>query len=80
MTRIHTTTRWAIVGRCGIYTGQWLTRRAAIVAHVRDMGLGNHLWISGGYTLDQIREGWRHWHACGDRAVKVTITWKEPAK
>ncbi len=39
MARTHTVTRWAIVGRHGLYTGQWLTRKAAIRDHVNHKGV-----------------------------------------
>ena len=32
-------TRWVIVGDCGLYTGQWLTRREAILEHVNMQGV-----------------------------------------
>ena len=35
-----TETRWVIVGDCGLYEGQWQTRKAAIWNHVHDTGRG----------------------------------------
>jgi hypothetical protein len=29
--------RWVIIGNCGLYTGQWLTRRDAIEQHCREI-------------------------------------------
>lgn len=31
-------TRWVIIGRCGLYIGQWLRRRDAIYYHCKDKG------------------------------------------
>lgn len=30
--------RWVIVGNCGLYTGQWLTRKRAIEVHTWELG------------------------------------------
>ena len=29
---------WAVVGRCGLYVGWWMTRRETIYYHTRDKG------------------------------------------
>jgi hypothetical protein len=35
---VKTETRWVIVYKQGLYTGQWLTRKDAIEEHTRDKG------------------------------------------
>ncbi len=66
-------TRWAITGECGLYTGQYLTRREAIADHV--WHLDRPVSRFAGSTLDpgQLKI-WRRCQARGDRAVKVSIT------
>lgn len=61
---------WAIAGRYGLYTGWWFTRREAIDAHVRALYGGT----------ESSSEAWKKCRGCGDRAVRVTITWNEEAK
>jgi hypothetical protein len=70
-------TRWVIVGENGLYTGQWLTRREAVIAHsalmrsIDDPELSQHAW-----TLSTAhREVWNRLRRQGDRAVKATITY-----
>lgn len=89
MSRTRTATRWVITYDQGphfrgLYTGQWLTRKAAIRAHLDDKGVPA---IIAGIPCHQSprsekqrREGWCYWQSKGDRAVKATITWQEPAK
>lgn len=90
MRRAHTATRWVIVGRHGLYTGQHLTRRAAILEHVNAKGVPCGITISVGTGVavktqafrvpigeKALREGWRYWRKQGDRAIKATITWEE---
>lgn len=79
-------TRWVIVGRHGLYTGQWLTRKAAICAHVNDKGVpitdphpdDNRPFIAP-VGEKALLAGWPYWRKQGDRAVKATITWEEPS-
>jgi len=77
-----TETRWAIVGDYGLYTGQCLTRREAILEHVNAKGVPNGNWGPTKETLysvpvgvEALMKGWRYWRKQGDRAVKTTITW-----
>ena len=93
--RKRTETRWVIVYDQGpyfqgLYTGQWLTRKAAIQAHCEDKGgypccanaeqIGHPGAFRGPVGDAEIAVAWRHWRKQGDRAVKATITWEEPAK
>lgn len=63
-------TRWAITGDCGLYVGQYLTRRDAIADHVshRDKSLSKFAPLDD----DQLAV-WKKCQAQGDRAVKVRI-------
>jgi hypothetical protein len=62
MTRTRTETRWVIIGPHGLYTGQYITRKDAIIEH------------------EQAFCGrWAQFRRLGDRCVKATITWEEPA-
>jgi len=72
------TTRWVIVSDdCGLYTGQWLTRKDAIAEHVsmvrrkEEPEVDPRPWKLTTAHL----EIWRRCKACGDRAVKATITY-----
>lgn len=75
--------RWAIVGNCGLYVGQELTRAAAIAKHVHDGRLFGEpevsRWAIHGILSPDQRAIWRRCRKNGDRAVKVTITWDEPS-
>ncbi len=65
----HTETMWAIVGKDGFYGGTtWLTRTDAITSRC---------WYGPYSGIARIRE-WANHRNHGDRAVKVTITYKYP--
>jgi len=74
-------TRWGIVGKYGLYIGQWQSRKDAIAAHVYET---RHIdekptsqFVFGG-ALDELQR--RRWDRCkrnGDRAVKLQISWAE---
>ena len=59
--------RWAIVGRHGLYTGWWFTRAEAISKHVNDK------LIVPSRSFPNERIAWRFLRSRGDRAVRVTI-------
>jgi hypothetical protein len=63
--------RWAIIGDCGLYVGQYLTREDAIADHVwsRDASLRKFAPLD-----DEQRAQWRKCKSQGDRAIKVLIT------
>ena len=63
-------TRWVIVGECGLYVGQWQTRKAAISAHASDFLWGHFP------TKRQIADQWKECRKRGDKAVKATITFE----
>lgn len=98
ITRSRTITReairWVIIRShpdVGLYTGNWLTRKEAIRAHVEAKGVPtllngrvNGYRMAGPSTIlcdanleKDIADGWRYWRAKGDRAVKAVITWPE---
>lgn len=80
--KTRTETRWVIVGRHGLYTGQCLTRQTAIMEHVNAKGVfTGHLDYPGMQPVyrtpigkDALMAGWRYWYRRGDRAVKAKIT------
>ena len=55
---------WAIVGKYGLYTGTWFTRREAIVRHCRDLSNNPDIGMT-----------WQECRKRGDRAIRVTMTW-----
>ena len=59
---------WAIVGRCGLYAGTWLTRKDAIKQHcIR----------KGDYWNDEIiKMVWNDCKKVGDKAVKVEVKYE----
>ena len=64
--------RWVVVGDCGLYIGQYLTRADAITDHV-----------TAKYELppdnkQEISRRWRKCRASGDRVVKAEIFWDTP--
>jgi hypothetical protein len=65
-------TGWSIAGPYGLYVGWWMTRTAAIRAHVsQKLGVGG---LSGPLTPRQ-KEAWQSCRRAGDRAVKVMISY-----
>lgn len=65
-------TRWVIIGECGLYVGQYLTRNDAIADHVKDK-----FGVSKKYARNLTPEQIRHWRRCkqlGDRAVRARIS------
>lgn len=62
---------WAIVGPHGLYVGTWLTRAEAISGHAAAKRWNPH--------ASEISI-WQHQRRLGDRCVRVTITWAEPAQ
>ena len=65
--------RWVIVGRIGLYTGQWQTRRDAIAEHVDALeGAGSE---RRRYLTTEQTRAWDRCKGRGDRAVKVTISY-----
>jgi len=46
--------RWVIIGKHGLYTGQWLTRRGAIYGHVKEKYASPSI-----YTHEDIMKKWR---------------------
>jgi len=79
--KAKTATRWAIVGTCGLYCGQWLRRRDAIAEHV--YGFDQKLFDAGKRSAwnelnaDQER-AWEKRQRAGDRVIKVLITFPAP--
>lgn len=70
--------RWAIFSDdCGLYTGQWLTRRDAIAAHVHLSRRRGEPEVSR-FAFDELdddqKQMWADRRKNGDRAVKVIIT------
>ena len=64
--------RWAITGECGLYTGQYLTKRDAIADHVHCLNRDVSGYADNCLDSEQLAA----WHRCyekGDRAVKVKI-------
>jgi hypothetical protein len=71
-----TETRWVIVNDdCGLYTGQWLTRKDAIAEHVSMVRMGDDPEVSRtAWKLTTAHlEIWRRCKRQGDRAVKATV-------
>lgn len=64
--------RWVIVGEIGLYVGQWQTRASAIYNHCRD------LMVIPSPRYPNVKAAWKACRKRGDRAVKATITYKEP--
>lgn len=71
--------RWAIIGSCGLYTGQWFRRIDAIAQHasmkqrIGEPGLSR--FPCGPRGLDDRQQaGWKRCRKNGDRAVKIKIT------
>lgn len=62
-------TGWAITGKYGLYIGWWQRRRDAIEAHVRDK-------VICGASKDPVNDIWKMCQKNGDRAVKVTVTYR----
>ncbi|NEV75609.1 hypothetical protein DYI24_00765 [Rhodopseudomonas sp. BR0C11] len=73
--------RWVIVGLSGLYTGQWLTRAAAIAGHVccsrrfdeLDIQVSDMPDGTNGRLSTAQRELWAKRRADGDRCIKATI-------
>ena len=66
---------WAIVGDHGLYIGWQLTRNDAIGDHVSAVtGIGCH--ALGGRLSREQAQLWKQRKAMGERAVKVTISYK----
>lgn len=64
---------WGIAGSFGLYVGWHMTRAAAIRDHVVELlGIGQKL---GPLTAAQKR-AWKEMQKEGDRAVKVTVTYR----
>ena len=61
--------RWVIVGKHGLYVGQWLTRKDAIYDHVRALYGFNY------FLHDAIMKQWKECRAKGDRAIKATVVY-----
>lgn len=66
--------RWVIAydreglrGHSGLYVGQWLTRKAAIEAHV-----AHYYWPHEKYD---VKDAWKKRRKLGDYAVKALIKW-----
>ena len=64
-------TRWVIVGKDGLCSGQWMTSRATQWAYARKrFGLSTQI-----VSEARLRYFWKCCYGAGDRAVKATITW-----
>lgn len=71
--KTKSTIRWVIVGNCGLYTGQYLTRRDAINDHCRAK------YIIGSPFYPTVDVAWQTCKDNGDRAIKATISWETPS-
>lgn len=71
---------WAIAGEHGLYVDWRQTRLAMIAQHVSDrcfVGEERPSEFVNGCKLDPLQnERWKRCRRQGDRAVKVTITWR----
>jgi hypothetical protein len=70
LTDMPTEKGWAVVGPYGLYTGWWMTRRAAIEAHVSGKVLGP------GSDPERVPDVWKLCKREGDRAVRVAIKYE----
>lgn len=50
--------RWVIVGRHGLYVGQWLTRREAVADHIKALGKS---WAEARAVGDQAVKAFIQW-------------------
>lgn len=76
---------WAIAGKHGLYIGWWQRRSDAIAQHVYDLqpttprkGVPT---VSSPITLHNAleaehRTAWRYRRKCGDRCVRVTLSYR----
>ena len=62
--------RWVIVGTYGLYTGQWLTRDAAIEYHVRGKG---KTWARCRQAGDRAVKAQIRWPHIADYAPDVCV-------
>ncbi len=71
---------WAIIGSCGLYVGWYQTRASMIAHHVHDTWTGAseppHQFALSGKLNPLQQYGWRQCQKRGDRAVRVSITYK----
>lgn len=74
VTGANTVKRWAIVGVHGLYVGQCLRRRDAIDEHVRAR------FVVPSDRFPTEKKAWAYCRKKGDRAVKISIVWKEPSR
>ena len=77
----HSDTRWVIVGKCGLYTGQWLTREDAIREHVHaKYFIAPPAQVLVMTHLNHFQNEKAAWDWCrkkGDKAIKAQVVWKE---
>jgi hypothetical protein len=70
--RERSETGWAILGKCGFYTGWQMTRNAMIAQHVIDIAGGKYHYHSGPLN-DKMRELWARCQEDGDSVVKIKL-------
>ena len=68
--------RWVIVGRYGLYEGQWIRRIDAVYSHVHDLFEIPHSGPNSPLS-EQERTLWEKCQRKGDRVVRATITYEE---
>jgi hypothetical protein len=76
-TKIITTRRWVIVGACGLYTGQSLTRVQMIKEHIADLHGGHRDYSTRPLTPEQ-RAFWEQCKQKGDFVLRATISYEDP--